>query len=111
MTDDLKGRCVCGCDGDEKRCTGLDLGAVRLNFDFTISEATCLKLMIETGLYALREKRLRLAAMEPSWTIGPEDLRILREVTERQLEEGYALVKRILIHPASDLFNPPNNLN
>lgn len=108
---DWRGQCVCGCAGDEKRCTGLDLAPVRLSFEFTVGEATCLKMLVEVGLYALREKRLRLAAMEPSWTIGPEDLRMLREATERQLEEGHTLLKRILIHPAAGLINPPNDLN
>lgn len=106
-TDDLRGQCVCGCEGAPTKCTGLDLGPVRIIFDFTLSEATELRSLMEIALFALREKRVRLLAMEPSWTIGVDDLRMLREATERQMEEAEALLKRIVVHPASEHFTPP----
>lgn len=107
--DNFRGQCVCGCNGIEDNCTGLDLGPVRMSFDFTVPEATMLKALVEIGLHALREKRIRLAAMEPSWTIGADDLRMLRENTERQIEEGHDLMKRFLLHPAAELLTSPKN--
>lgn len=100
--DDSDFQCRCGCKDDPKKCAGLDFGPVTISFAFTLPEATILRSLVEVALFALREKRTRLLAMEPSWTIGPDDLRLLREATERQMEEGAALLKRVVTHPAAE---------
>lgn len=107
--DDSDFQCSCGCADDPKKFRGLDLGAVRLSFEFSFPEATILRSLIEVALYALRDKRSRLQAMEPSWTIGPDDLRMLRDATERRSEEGEALLRRLIAHPAAQHFHPPKD--